>query len=83
MGEISLGKCIVCGEIDESSQDAYCASHATALRQMYEAYKTWSSAYGGIRLEQFLSRLSELPEAGDRVKELSKFLAENVQRWAG
>ena len=67
--------------MDESRQDDYCTSHNAALRQMRAAYRVWSMAYGDVRLEQFLARLSELPEAGDRVKELANFLTSNTQRW--
>jgi hypothetical protein len=78
----ALAKCVVCGELTQAQQSVYCPSHAAAMREMHKAYSVWSAAYGTVGLEQFLARLLELAETGDRVKELSNFLLKNMDRWA-
>lgn len=74
---------MVCAAPTETEQADYCTSHNVALRAMREAYQTWSKAYESIRLEQFLAKLSELPESGEWVKELSGYLTKNPNRWTG
>ncbi len=76
-----MGKCIVCGSSSEGEQDEYCASHLRALRNMRKEFQNWSKGYGSILPESYLSRLSELPETGERVKDLARFLTRNPGRW--
>ena len=76
-----MGKCIVCGDSAQAEQTDYCISHITALRNMVTSFHDWSRAFGSIRLEKFLSRLAELPETGEQVKELANFLKKNPGQW--
>ena len=76
-----MGECIVCASSTGEERDEYCASHLRSLGNMRKEFQNWSRAYGGIRLELYLSRLSELPETGERVKDLASFLTKNPGRW--
>ncbi len=76
-----MGNCVVCGVSAQAESDGYCSSHEAALLKMHTAFRIWERAYGNVRLEHFFSRLSELPEAGERVKELAGFLTKNPGRW--
>ncbi len=76
-----MGNCVICGGSTQAGYDDYCSSHKAALLKMHAAFRIWERAYGNVRLEHFLSRLSELPEAGEQVKELAGFFAKNPGRW--
>ncbi len=78
---IGLEKCIVCGRTNDDGYGPYCTLHTRAYRNIREAYMEWCKAYGSLTLQQFLTRLSKLPDTGERVKELADFLARNSERW--
>ncbi len=76
-----MEKCIVCDALCESERDDYCKLHVAALQKLRETYPDWSKAYGGIPPGEFLSKLSNLAETGDRIKEVAAFLVTNPDRW--
>ena len=78
-----LRNCPVCGAAIEAKDDEYCSSHTAALRNVKEAYATWTRAFGGLTTEQFLARIIALAETGNRVKELADYFAKDPLRWKG
>ena len=48
----------------------YCLHHKKASDSMADHYRAWVDAYGGISWEDFLNRLSKMPETGSWVKEV-------------
>jgi hypothetical protein len=58
-----------------------CTHHLDAERRIKDAYSLWRAAYGSITTQDFLKRLTEIPETGDRARETAIFLTRNPERW--
>jgi hypothetical protein len=48
--------------------------HAIAKSNLDAAYEKWRTAFDSISTEKFLERISNLPETGDKVKEVARHL---------
>jgi len=59
----------------------FCSNHLEAYAKVRDAYSLWYAAYGNLTAEDFLKRLFELPETGDRAKEVVQFLSRYPERW--
>lgn len=46
--------------------------HAIAKSNLDAAYGKWRAALGSLSTEKFLERILNLPEAGDKVKEVAR-----------
>src|SRR2546422_11662024 len=66
--------CPICGSNTDTSEDAFCSSHGKAFVNIQSAFPVWKRAYGSLTYPQFLERLSKLPRAGIRTREVAKFL---------
>jgi len=48
--------------------------HTIAKSNLDSAYLKWRTAFDSIPTKEFLERISNLPEAGDKVKEVARYL---------
>ena len=60
---------------------SYCNRHEKAFKKILSGYREWSLAYGTLLREDFLAKLSNLPETGTEIKEVASFLARHAGRW--
>lgn len=55
----------------------FCKRHNRAHKQLESAFGKWKSAYGGqLDKKAFLERVLQLPETGQKAKEVIQFLLE-------
>jgi hypothetical protein len=63
-------QCPLCERLKESSSK-FCSLHNTALRNLENAFSSWSKAYEGkITKEACFDKIETLPETGLSVKEV-------------
>jgi len=48
--------------------------HTIAKINLDAAYQTWTAAYDSISTEEFLERISNLSETGNKAKEMARHL---------
>ena len=66
--------CSLCERPKESSSEL-CSFHNAALRNLEDAYASWSKAYDGkLSKEQYYAKLTDLPETGRTVKNVIEHL---------
>jgi hypothetical protein len=73
--------CVVCHEGTEPKQAIYCTLHQRALENIKQAFVVWETAYGTLSVPDFLKRVLKTPSAGEKVKEIARFVLENPSRW--
>ena len=78
--DIGKGTCSVCTS-SRADPASYCGRHENALKKILDAYPEWSRAYGNMQIEDYLRKLSNLPETGNGIKEVASFLGRNIGRW--
>jgi len=68
--------CPICnGTVFEESR--FCKQHGRANMQVETAFGKWKSAYGDkLDKNAFLGRVLQLPETGQKVKEVIRFVLE-------
>jgi hypothetical protein len=81
MEEQDLDQCAVCGMKIVDANRGLCAHHLDAERRIKDAYALWLAAYGNLTTQDFLKRLTELHETGERARETAIFLIRNPERW--
>ena len=64
--------CLVCGEPAEKGD--LCALHHVAEEKLKQNYKRWDVAYGGLSYRDYLRFLVSLPETGEAVGALARFV---------
>jgi len=65
--------CQIC-KSPASSLSEYCEMHTIAKINLDAAYQTWTAAYDSISTEEFLERISNLSETGNKAKEMARHL---------
>jgi len=65
--------CPICS-LPTFSPSEYCEMHTIAKSNLDSAYLKWRTAFDSIPTKEFLERISNLPEAGDKVKEVARYL---------
>jgi len=68
--------CRVCSDITVEGLQ-FCKAHHRAYVQLEAAFGKWQVAYSSeVTKRAFLERLLQLPETGERARELASFLLE-------
>jgi hypothetical protein len=67
-------QCPLC-ERPKESRSEFCNLHSAAFRNLESAYSSWNKAYDGkLTKEEYLTRITGLPETGASVKEVIQHL---------
>jgi len=68
--------CPLCERLKEPSPE-FCSFHNAALKNLEDAYSSWSKAYDGkLTREEYYEKLTALAETGRTVKNLIEHLRE-------
>ena len=62
-------KCKVCGR---EGEEALCAYHLAAKRNLESAYSAWMRAYGGISWKDYLDNVKRNTQTGQWAKEIAE-----------
>ena len=57
----------------------FCKYHLTARRNIDQAYKQWSEAYGSMGWKEYLERIIASPETGRWAKEVALLLSKESE----
>jgi hypothetical protein len=52
----------------------FCSLHNNALNNLEEAYSHWNKAFDGLSKDEYYSRVEHLPETGEAVKQVIRYL---------
>lgn len=72
---VMLRLCPICKRVASSSSN-YCEAHGAAESNLITAYKAWVQAFEDISMKEFLQKVADLPETGNKAKEMARHLLE-------
>lgn len=71
----------MCGLTIEEANVELCPTHARAVESVRQAYESWATAFGGLRLADFLKRIIMLQGTGRSAREIAEFLQKHPEKW--